>query len=250
MADLEMDQRQSGAGNAFTNVSSRQRIRPRAQRWQKILRAAAHGLGAVILLAAGTVWTLRQQHPKFVKPGVLLNLPVALVTATAPGTEAYIAPTDAKAQEEMRRVASVLLKYTRDTVLAERIATAIVVEGGKKQISPALLIGVLLTEDAKLDPKAKSSVGARGLMQVMPFHAGKWKNCVSSDLFAIDANICHGVSILADMLKRSPSVDAALLRYNGCLRGTTTPNCHSYSGKVLKYAEQAATQMLSFSLSE
>jgi len=250
MADLQYDERQTGAGNPFTNVAVRRPIQPPAPRWKRILKAALHGVSAAVLLAAGTIWTLRQQHPQFIKPGELLHLPPALVTAAAPGTEPYVAPTDAKALEEIQRVAFSLRKYTNDTVLARRIASAIVVQGGKKNIDPALLVGVLLTEDAKLDPRAKSSVGARGLMQVMPFHAGKWAGCTSTDLFAIDSNICHGVSILADLIKRSPSVSSALQRYNGCVRGTNTPNCHTYSGKVLKFAEQAATSMLSFSLSQ
>ena len=248
MADLEVDKRQSGAGDPFTTVPVRRPIKFEP-RWKKVVRSTLQGVGAVVLLAAGTVWTLRQQHPKFVKPGDLLHLPPALVTA-APGTEPYTPPTDSAAREEIRKVAYSLHKYTSDTVLALKIAQAIVVEGGKKNIDPALLVGVVLTEDAKLDPKAKSFVGARGLMQVMPFHAGKWKGCPSSDLFAIDNNICHGVSILADLIKRSPSVSQALQRYNGCVRGTNTPNCHTYSGKVLKFAEQAATQMLSFGQAE
>lgn len=250
MADLDFEKRQSGAGDPFINVAVRRPPKPPAPRWRRILRNVLHGIGAVILLAAGTIWTLRQQHPKFVQPGALLHLPAAVVTATAPGTEGYVAPTDSAAQIEMRKVAYSLRKYTNDTVLALRIAQAIVVEGGKKNINPALLVGVVLTEDAKLDPKARSFVGARGLMQVMPFHAGKWKGCTSADLFAIDSNICHGVSILADLIKRSPNVERALQRYNGCVRGTNTPNCHTYSGKVLKFAEQAATSMLSFSLAE
>jgi soluble lytic murein transglycosylase-like protein len=251
MADLEQDKRQSRAGDPFINVPVRKPIRGPAPLWQRYLKNGLRGLGAVVLLAAGTVWTLRQQHPIFVKPGSLLHLPIALVTAAAPGTEGYEpAPTDSAAQEEISRVAYSLHKYTSDTVLARRIASAIVVQGGKKNIDPALLVGVLLTEDAQLDPKARSSVGARGLMQVMPFHAGKWKGCTSADLFAIDSNICHGTSILADLIKRSPSVSTALQRYNGCVRGTNTPNCHTYSGKVLKFAEQAATQMLSFGMGE
>jgi hypothetical protein len=251
MADLEQDKRQSRAGDPFTNVRVRNPIKGPAPRWQRYLKTGLRGLGAAVLLAAGTVWTLRQQHPMFVKPGELLHLPPALVTAAAPGTEGYEpAPTDSAAREEIARVAYSLRKYTSDTVLARRIASSIVVQGGKKNIDPALLVGVLLTEDAQLDPNAKSSVGARGLMQVMPFHAGKWKGCTSADLFSIDSNICHGTSILADLIKRSPSVTTALQRYNGCVRGTNTPNCHTYSGKVLKFAEQAATQMLSFGMSE
>ena len=248
MADLEIDKRQSGAGDPFTTVAVRRPIKPVAQ-WRRVLRSTLQAAGAVVLLAAGTVWTLRQQHPQFVKPGQLLHLPPALVTAAAPGTETP-APTDEQAQEEIKKVAFSLHKYTSDTVLAQKIASAIVVQGGKKHIDPALLVGVVLTEDAKLDPNAKSFVGARGLMQVMPFHAGKWAGCPSTDLFAIDNNICHGVSILADLIKRSPSVSQALQRYNGCVHGTNTPNCHTYSGKVLKFAEQAATQMLSFGASE
>jgi len=251
MADLELEQRQEGAGNIFTNVAVRRPPRPPDPRWKKILKATLHAAGASILLASGTIWTLRQSHPKFVQPGKLLNLPPALVTAVTPGTEATPAPpTDSAARVEIKKVAYSLRKYTNDTVLANRIASAIVVEGGKKNIDPALLVGVVLTEDAKLDPNAKSFVGARGLMQVMPFHAGKWKGCSSADLFSIDSNICHGTSILADLIKRSPSVARALQRYNGCVKGTNTPNCGTYSGKVLKFAEQAATQMLSFSLSD
>ena len=250
MAEVEFEQRQSGAGDPFIDVAVRRPLKPPAPRWKRILKAALHGIGAAILLAAGTVWTIRQQHPQFVKPGELLHLPAAVVTAREPGTEGYTPPTDSAAQIEIKRVAYSLRRYTNDTTLALRIAQAIVVEGGKKNINPALLVGVMLTEDAKLDPMAKSFVGARGLMQVMPFHAGKWKGCTSADLFAIDSNICHGVSILADLIKRSPTVASALQRYNGCVRGTNTPNCHTYSGKVLKFAEQAATQMLSFSLSD
>src|SRR5438034_8287796 len=176
MADLEFDQRMAAAGDPFINVPVRRPPKPPAPRWRRILKATLHGVGAAILLAAGTVWTLRQQHPKFVKPGELLNLPPALVTAVMPGTEPTPAPpTDSAALVEIKKVAYSLHKYTNDTVLANRIASAIVVEGGKKNIDPALLVGVVLTEDAKLDPNAKSFVGARGLMQVMPFHAGKWK---------------------------------------------------------------------------
>src|SRR5215210_486918 len=250
MPDLEFDQRKSGAGDPFINVPVRRPINESAPRWKRVVKGVLHAIGATVLLAAGTIWTLRQQHPKFVKPGELLQLPAAIVTAAAPGTEAYNVPTDAKSREEILRVRHALLKYTRDTVRAQRIATAVVAEGGKRNLSPALLIGVLLTEDVTLNPQAKSFVGARGLMQVMPFHAGKWKQCPSSDLFLIETNVCYGTSILADLVKRSPSVERALLRYNGCVKGTNTPHCHTYSGKVLKFAEQAATRMLSFSMAE
>lgn len=107
-------------------------------------------------------------------------------------------------EEEIYRVSRVLRLHTRDTLLADRIARAFVIEGGKKNIDPALLIGVLLTEDATLDVHARSSVGARGLMQIMPFHSGKY----------------------------------------GCVRGRNTPNCHTYPNTVLRYWRTAASQMV------
>jgi soluble lytic murein transglycosylase-like protein len=249
MADLENEQRRSGAGNAFINVPVR-RPRRRESGWRRILRDVARGLGAVVLLAAGTVWTLRQTNPKFARPGEMLRLPPALITASKPGTERYVI-SDEKTKEEVARVKLVLLRHTKDTARAQAIAEAMVLEGRKKNISPSLLIGVLLTEAADLNPRSRSFVGARGLMQIMPFHAGEWKKeCGDgTDLYDITTNICHGVAILASYMKRSPNIEKALLRYNGCVRGTNTPHCHTYSGKVLRYAERAASQMFNPSFS-
>ncbi len=226
-------ERRNSEGNLYTDVRSRRNERPRS-RWATVLKAVAHGVAASLLLAAGTIWTLNQQHPKYVKPGELLRLPVAIVNAKVPTLV-----------EQVFRVSQVLRRYTKDTLRANTIAEALVTEGAKKNLDQALLIGVLLTENAKLDPRARSNVSARGLMQVMPFHAGKWKECPSNDLANIASNICYGTSILAQYIKHAPSVQKALLNYSGCVRGTNTPNCQSYSGKVLKYADQAASQMLS-----
>ena len=109
-----------------------------------------------------------------------------------------------------------------------RIAIALVREGNASGIDPRLLLAVLLVENPWLDPTARSPVGAVGLMQVMPFHAGNW-GCAGDDLTDPDHNICHGARILADALARSGGdLDRALLRYNGCVRGSNTPDCHAY----------------------
>ncbi len=137
------------------------------------------------------------------------------------------------------RIAAILGKYTSDRSRVNRIATALVREGRRRNIGSSLLVGVLLTENPWLDPRAKSSVGARGLMQVMPFHAGKW-GCSSGDLFDIDANICHGVAILADNLRGARTLPAALLGYNGCVHGSNTPECHRYPAIVYRMARKGA----------
>jgi hypothetical protein len=78
---------------------------------------------------------------------------------------------------------------------------------------------------------------------VMPEHSGKW-GCASSNLFGIESNICHGASILQDVMRTAPSTRVALLRYNGCINGTNTPGCHSYPDKVLHVANRTTAQML------
>jgi len=193
------------------------------------MRAASHALALGVLLVSGAVWTISQQHPLYANPGKLLRLPAAVVDASQPTEQAF-------------RIGEVLNQYTHDRALAFRIADALMDQAEKEHIDPALLVGVLLTEDATLDPHARSSVGARGLMQVMPLHSGKW-GCGSSDLFNIESNICHGVQILKEAMRSAPNTRVALLRYNGCVRGRNTPNCHTYDDKVLRHAGRAAAEM-------
>jgi hypothetical protein len=134
-------------------------------------------------------------------------------------------------------IVSLLSRYTDDRERVNRIASALVKESRRRKIGSSLLVGVMLTENPWLDPRATSFVGARGLMQVMPFHAGKW-GCASSDLFDIESNICHGVAVLADNLGRSKTLQQALLGYNGCVRGTNTPDCWRYPAKVYREARK------------
>lgn len=137
-------------------------------------------------------------------------------------------------------VAAILRRHTPDAARADAIAAALVKEGRRRSIGSSLLVGVILTENPWLDPRASSFVGARGLMQVMPFHAGKW-GCGSRDLFDIESNICHGVAVLADNLGRSRTLSKALLGYNGCVRGTNTPDCRRYPAKVFVQARKGIT---------
>jgi hypothetical protein len=212
-------------------VKDRRQVEPLYRpRWKKYLSAVANFVAPSALLVAGTIWTLNQEHPKYTRPAQLLQLPGAVIHAQTPTQEAF-------------RIGQVLRRYTKNEEIADRIADAVVIEGRKNQIDPVLLVGVMLTEDAKLDPRAKSNVGARGLMQVMPFHSGKW-GCGSKDLYNIESNICHGVSVLAQTIKKTPNLNRALLAYNGCVRGRNTKNCHTYSSKVMKARALTESQML------
>lgn len=127
--------------------------------------------------------------------------------------------------------------------IANRVARAIVKESRELQLPPSLLAGVLLTENARLEPETVSNKGAIGLMQVMRFHAGVF-DCDSDDLLQVEANICHGARVFAGYLKRTKDVRSALLRYNGCIRSRATQSCRRYPTKVLREAEQVRHQLL------
>jgi soluble lytic murein transglycosylase-like protein len=134
---------------------------------------------------------------------------------------------------------------TKEREFSERLARAIVKEANYLQVEPSLLAGVLLTENAPLDVRARSSQGAIGLMQVMHFHAGEY-DCDSTDLLQVESNICHGARVLGYYMKRTGNLRRALLRYNGCVAGTNTPNCRRYPSKVLRTASQVRQEVLQY----
>lgn len=138
-----------------------------------------------------------------------------------------------------------ILRGSAEPEIANRIARAIVKEARQLHLSPSLLTGVLLTENARLEPDTVSHKGAIGLMQVMQFHAGVY-DCESDDLMQVEANICHGARVFAGYLKRTQDVRSALLRYNGCVRSRATPSCRRYPAKVLRQAEQIRHKLLQY----
>lgn len=143
--------------------------------------------------------------------------------------------------EEIAPLERVLLGYrSDDPQLVRRVAVSLLREARRTELEPRLLLAVLLVENPWLDPAARSPVGAQGLMQVMPFHRGNWKPCPPR-LDDVESNICHGASIFAAYLKQERgNVDRALLRYNGCVRGTNTPDCHQYPNHVYARAGRAS----------
>jgi hypothetical protein len=80
-------------------------------------------------------------------------------------------------------------------------------------------------------------------MQVMPMHVGNYR-CLSGDLLNVEANICHGARLLSMHLRRTKSLEAALRRYNGCVRGRNTPRCQRYPIRVVHTASKIRREIL------
>lgn len=139
-------------------------------------------------------------------------------------------------REHVEPVEKVLRRHGISDSRARKISWPLVQESYRRGVDPATTAAVLLIE-SEGNPNARSSVGARGLMQVMPLWAGHWRKC-GSDLYDIEDNICNGTSILAWYLSRHGDERSALLGYNGCVRGTNTPNCHTYPNKIWRLRQQ------------
>jgi hypothetical protein len=142
-----------------------------------------------------------------------------------------------------RPLAEALSRRMRNPELADRVASAVVYEAGRARISPSVLAAVLIIENAPFDTGAVSTEGAIGLMQVMPMHVGSYR-CLSGDLLNVEANICHGARLLHSHIRRSKSIEVALRRYNGCVRGRNTPRCQRYPVRVLRTAARVRREIL------
>jgi hypothetical protein len=140
-------------------------------------------------------------------------------------------------REHIEPVEQTLIKRGIPAATARRVAWPLVQHSYRNRLDPATVLAVMMVESGGR-PHVTSFVGARGLMQVMPFWAGHWRSC-GTDLYDIDANLCHGTNILAYYYSRNNGDERrALLGYNGCVRGTNTPNCHTYPDKVASIRRQ------------
>lgn len=160
------------------------------------------------------------------------------------------------AEQKARFKADLVRTGRMSEARADSIARFAVREAFLRGIPPAVIFGIMLTENAQFISHAQSNVGAVGLMQVYP---KVWLKELSrkfgtTNIAADSTNLRFGVFILQTYLKpRSKaapkqhvvatapgSLMKGLLHYNGCVRGTNTPRCHTYPNKVQKYVERDA----------
>lgn len=159
--------------------------------------------------------------------------------------------------EQKQRFAADLVRTGRmSQARADSIAHFAVREAFLRGVPPAVIFGVMLTENAQFISRARSNVGAVGLMQVYPkvWFKSLSKKFGDPNIEADSTNLRYGVFILEQYLKprgkkatgqhivttQPGSLMKGLLRYNGCVRGTNTKNCHRYPDLVRARVEQHA----------
>jgi soluble lytic murein transglycosylase-like protein len=131
---------------------------------------------------------------------------------------------------------------------AQHLADVAVREAYTRRVPPALVLGVMLTENDELKSSARSKVGAVGLMQVSPRPWSGLKRKFGANVHTDSTNLKYGIFILGWVAeKASRLVDdqdeswrKALLRYNGCVHGKNTRDCHRYPDVVRREVQRSA----------
>ena len=106
--------------------------------------------------------------------------------------------------------------------------------GREFSVDPLLILAVMAIE-SRYNPVAESSMGAKGLMQIIPkYHPEKLpEHGGEQALLDPEVNILVGARILREYLRRFGETETALQMYAGAFDEPTS----QYSGKVL--AEKA-----------
>lgn len=242
-----------------SDVDARRGSPPALPAWRRYLRVALRDGGIVLVTLAAIVFCVNHVHPIFAnQPTVAAGL-----RRVVPATKALLSPSaqdtsklaqliaSSQFESDRRAFAEDLVKTGRmDQARADSISYYAVREAYLRGIPPAVVFGVMLTENAMFVSSAMSNVGAVGLMQIYP---KVWLKALSSkfgaDLASDSTNLKYGIYILSQYIKSdsgkvTPSaVSTGLLHYNGCVRGTNTPNCKTYPTKVKTYVERQGSSI-------
>lgn len=246
------DRREHGAAGRRGSAKSRKRR----------IATLVGDLAAIVVLVAAIIFAVNHAQPIFAgQPTVVQSL-----TERVPLTKPILAPA---ARPDTGRLAALMAspKFAADSAAfsedlvrtgrmsqerADSIAYYAVREAYDRGIPPAVIFGVMLTENAVFVSNALSNVGAIGLMQVYPkIWLKELGNKFGTDLASDSTNLKYGVYILSEYIKpkrgtetvTASDVQKGLLRYNGCVKGTNTPNCRTYPTKVKNYVERQAESL-------
>jgi soluble lytic murein transglycosylase-like protein len=243
-------------------VASGDRRGARHSKWRQAAKVVVRDVVMIAATLGAMIVSIRYTKPIFAnQPSVVAALTKSAPAPIAPIATAALETAETREDSLAQLVKSPEFERERKAFAADLVATGrmspgradsvayyAVREAYVRKIPPAVIYGVMLTENARFISHALSNVGAVGLMQVYP----KWwlkplQGKFGKDLTSDSTNLKYGVYILAEYIKTNEGrVDPAvlnkgLLRYNGCVRGTNTPHCKNYPSKVKKYVEQGAS---------
>lgn len=253
------DERRHSTDRRAGGGESRRGRRPQSRR-ERIAKMVGRDALLVVGTLAAIIVGIRVTNPIFTnQPKVVESLmekaPItkAVLDTMAPVTDTLRAAIVALPEFERDRKAfasDLVATGHMDPARADTVAYYAVREAYLRGIPPAVVFGVMLTENSRFVSSALSNVGAVGLMQVYP---KVWLKALQekfgSDLSTDSTNLKYGVYILSTYIKtnrgsaQAAAVNRGLLRYNGCVRGTNTPHCKNYPSKVAGYVKKQGSSI-------
>jgi soluble lytic murein transglycosylase-like protein len=106
---------------------------------------------------------------------------------------------------------------------------------------PLTLVAAVVDAESRFNPRAKSRCGAKGLMQIMPYHYG-WLGI--TDPYNPEQSLDGGCRFLANLIRQyHGSAARALGHYNGGYR-PDNPETRAYVPKVLGIERRLRAQRL------
>ncbi len=122
-------------------------------------------------------------------------------------------------------------RYRVSSEMATDIVSRAYATGRETKLDPMLILAVISVESG-FNPFAESSMGAKGLMQVIPrFHPEKFEPLGGEEAaFDLEANIMVGAQILKQYIRRAGDLADALRMYVGA---SSDENENGFSAKVM-----------------
>lgn len=122
-------------------------------------------------------------------------------------------------------------RYRVSSEMATNIVSQAYATGRETKLDPMLILAVISVESG-FNPVAESSMGAKGLMQVIPrFHPEKFHPLGGEEAaFDLEANILVGAQILKQYIRRAGDLADALRMYVGA---SSDENANGFSAKVM-----------------
>ena len=192
---------------------------------------------AAICGSALVAWHYEFNFPAFRQAaGDMFFPPAVEVAGPIQGSDAATTPLE---REQRAVIEYIARRYRVADSAVSGFVSAAYRAGGEYNVDPLLILAVMAVE-SRYNPVAESSVGARGLMQVMPkYHLDKLAaHGGEPALLEPEVNILVGTRILREYQRRLGDTEAALQMYAGSLDEPTA----QYAAKV--FAEKARLEEL------
>jgi soluble lytic murein transglycosylase-like protein len=135
--------------------------------------------------------------------------------------------------EKYQRLGEYLARrYRVSSAVATEIVTKAHAVGRRLDLDPMLILAVISVE-SRFNPIAESTMGAKGLMQVIPrLHTDKFIAVGGVDMaFELEPNITVGARILKEYMRHTGDLFDALQMYVGA---SSEENANEYSEKVTR----------------